>query len=130
MHGRGTAKGFEEFPRQEGRGDAEGHVLSPGFLEIKADALGNAERGVGEEGKADAAQKLVVDEGSALKDEVDEARLRAEAQMMGEAGQEVRQILVDKAQSGDAHGYEEQRLAKLEGGDQQQPLVVVAPLAG
>jgi hypothetical protein len=37
---------------------------------------------------------------------------------------------VDKAQCGDAHGNEEQRLTELEGGNQQQPLVVVASLAG
>lgn len=130
MHGCGSAEGLKKLPWQKRGCDAEGHVFSPGFLEVEPDAFCNAQRCVGEERKADSAQELVIHEGSALEDEVDKARLRSKPQMVSKPGQEVGQILVDKAQRSYAGGNEEQRLGEFERGNQQQPLIVVATFRG
>jgi hypothetical protein len=124
----GPAKNLKELPRQEGSGDAESHVFGPGLLEIEADPLGGAKRGIGKERKTDPAQKLVIHKRSALENEVDETGFRTESEMMGKPRQGVGEILMNEAQSRNADSNEEERLGEFEGGNQKQPLVVVATI--
>ena len=76
------AENLEDLPGQKRRGDDEGQQLAPGFLQVEADALGQAQAGVDEGGSADAAQEGVVDERGFVEKEVDQARFGTEARAM------------------------------------------------
>lgn len=122
--GRDAANDFEDLPWQEGRGDHEGHVFSPGFFQVQADSLRRAQSGVGKQSYAEAAQGLVVYQRSLVENEIDEMGLGAEMEMVSEAGYHFRQIVMDEAQRADGHHDKESGLGKLESGNQHQPTVV------
>lgn len=112
---------------QERRGDEQGEIFAPGLFKIETDGFKEAEAGIAEGSRADAAQHVVIDHGSLINEEVDKARL-GKMQVADKAGQEIVHVPADEPHCADAHDGEDEGDEQFVGRDKYKALVA-APWA-
>ena len=123
-----SAKYLEDLPGQEGGGDGQCQVLGPYFFQIQADSLDQIEAGINEYDCPDTPKQPVIEDRHPVEDEVDETRLRVEAQMVGQIGKNIADILVQQPQRAHSNGGKEERLRQLEGSDEDEPSIAAPRL--
>ncbi len=101
-------------------------VLGPDLFEVQADSLDHADGGVAEGQQADAAQERIVDQFGFVEDEVDQAGLGVEAEVVGQGGELVAHILMEQMARSKPNEDEQKRLQELVGCNEHQPLIVVS----
>jgi len=74
-----VANYFEDFPGEEGCGEDEGEIFGPGFFERETGPFDDIECRVEEDGGADFAEAMGIDEGDFFEDEIDEVVFGIEA---------------------------------------------------
>src|ERR1035437_5238194 len=107
-----------DLERQERGRDDEGQVLAPGLFKVKANSLEDPERCIAEGRQADSPQYWIVEKRRFVEDKVYKARLGVEAQIAGDPGEHVIDVLVKKAHRAHADGDEEQSQKEFVGCDQ------------
>ena len=96
------AHDLHNFDGKKRSSDDQGEVFAPGLFEVQPDTLGDADGRIAEGSEADAAQHGVVKERSPVEDEVDEAAFRVEAQVAGNASENVADVLAHQPQGSHA----------------------------
>jgi len=99
-----SAIDLEYLPRQKGGRDGQCEVLSPRLFKIETGSLNQIEGTIEKYHRANTPKQLIIKQRSFVENEVNEARLGIEAQVISQPGEFVANVLVEQTQSAHADG--------------------------
>lgn len=118
---------LHDLDGQKRRGNDQGEVFTPRFLEIQADPFEDADGSVAKRAETNPPEKRIIEQRSAFEHKIHESGFGVEPQVMRHLHQDIIDVFVQKAKGSHSDGDKEQRLQQLVNRDEYEALIVAAP---
>lgn len=116
----GAVVDLPEFEGDEGGREDDGEKFGPAFAKGKAEAFGKSEASV-EEGKgAELLEMVIIEDGGALEEMLDEDVAGIDADEVSPAREVCGDVFVEEVESADGDGEKEEGFGKFEGGNDEK----------